>query len=160
MKRLIHWLIVGILAASFSGCAIKPIEAPLTNTFSDLTEKLQPVKGVSPIRLPEQPAAETVKANGIEYLAFNQQAAQELIAYSTAAKANTEIAWELSTILNEQRKVQDNLLMAGKVMEQRANYLAFKWSTAETQLMNERREHQVDNALHRILIIILALVGL
>jgi len=166
MKRLIHLLIAGIILISFSGlilsgCALKPIEAPVTSVFSDLAKGLKKQKEItSPLKLSALPQAEQVNFNGIDYLGFSKEGASALLVFRTSAQANTDIAWELTAAIKEMQLVQDNMLMLGKVTEQRANYLAFKWSVAETELSEEKRNHQFDNAMHRILIIILALVGL
>ncbi len=155
MKRLAALLIVGtLLLSSLTGCALKPVEAPVTKAFSKMAEKLPTINSKKPVQLPMLPKAE-VQA---EYLVFNKANAKKLLIFKTAAKANTEIANKQSLAINEQQLVQKNMVMAGKLMEQRANYLAFKWAIAETELQEEQRDHQIDNVLNRTLVIILALL--
>ena len=159
MKRLAVLLIVGIpFLSGLTGCALKPIEAPVTSSFSDAVEKLPTIKLQAPVSLPEPPKAVAVSVDEIDYLGFTKTDAKQLLIYREAAKANTLIATEQSHALKEQQLVQKNMVMAGKLMEQRANYLAFKWASSETELQEEKRDHQIDNVFHRLLVIVLALI--
>ncbi len=158
MKRLVALLIVGILLSSLTGCALKPVEAPVTSSFSDTVKKLPTINIQSPVKLPDSPKAAAVSFNGIGYLGFTEQEGKQLLIFREAAKANTLIATEQFHALKEQQLVQSNMMKSGKLMEQRANYLAFKWAIAETELQSEKRDHQFDNVMHRALVIILALI--
>lgn len=158
MKRLAILLTLGILLSNLAGCALKPVEAPVTSSFSDLAEKLLSVNSKVPVTLPASPEAEPIAINGTEYLGFNKRNAKQLLIFRHAAEANTAIAIKQSLVINEQQLVQKNMVLAGKLMEQRANYLAFKWALSETELQEEQREHRIDNVLNRALIIVLALL--
>ena len=159
MKRLAILLIVGtLLASNLIGCALKPIEAPITSSFSDTVKKLPTIKVQSPVKLPDSPKAAAVSFNGVDYLGFTKADAKQLLIFREAAKANSLIAAEQSNALKEQQLVQSNMAQSGILMEQRANYLAFKWATAETELQEEKREHKIDNVLHRLLVVVLALI--
>ncbi len=159
MKRLASLLTVGILLlSSLTGCALKPIEAPVTSSFSDMVKKLPEIKIEAPVKLPKPPKTTTFSINGVDYFGFDKAGFKKLKIYSVASKANHDIASQHIHALDSQQHVQRNLIMSGKLMEQRANYLAFKWTTSETELQNEKRDHQFDNLMHRVLVIILALI--
>lgn len=127
-----------------SACASAPLELPdwdLTPASVDIQR---------PLRLPELPAV--TRASETE-ACYSPEALAALTRYSVVSGGNYAIAEENAQALEDLSAAYNNLVQAGK------NQQVFT-QIREQQLIQERRDHFIDNWFHRGLIALGILVSL
>lgn len=147
------WLIVS------AGCSTPPKPEPVTDwagmdTVTTVASKCRPV-AVPP---PGRPGVTEV--DGEEVIYYPVAEGERLEARLTALNANTEIAAACAAALEAAETERRALIEAGRRTEQRANYLADELWRESGDHLAERREHLMDNWIHRLIFVIGIAVGI
>ncbi len=149
------WLIVLTLC---SGCASDIPKPEPIDAFSTI-EIAEPIS-FDPLDVPTKPNAVVVTSEGVEYLAYTVPEAETLEQYLLVLTTNAEAAADAKEIILALEGERVGLVEAGRLIEQRSNYLAEKNYSLKLDLENERREHMIDNWIHRAIFIIGIAIGL
>ena len=131
-----------LAVGSLSGCASAPVEIPEWDLEPAVVEVTEP------LRLPELPSP---VSSTDSTATFDAEGMEALLQYATVAGGNYEIAVENARALEAQAAAYNELIQAGQLQRQFTQI-------REEQLANERRDHMINNWVHRG-IILLALIG-
>lgn len=151
-------LLAVLVVVLLAGCASTAPPPPLDGWAS--MPDGQPVQ-LDTVRVPGAPEASVGTCEGIPCLAFAGAEADHLEARTRALEANSDVAQAAVGIVARLEGERAALIHAGRLTEERANWLQAREHQAREQLAQERREHLLDNLLHRLVFIIgLAIGGL
>lgn len=135
VNRAIH---IAILSVVCCGCVSSPVEIPPW----DITPATVEVQ--RPLPLPELPAPTSSTEDTVT---FTIEGFSALLAYAAVAGGNVDIALENAAALEAQSQAYNSLAEAGKLQRQ---FTLIR----EEQLAIERRDHLIDNWVHRAIIAI------
>lgn len=150
-------LLLSLIASA--ACSTPPAPEPL-DTWARM-DVLTEVETPEPLPLPPSAkAVQGVTETGEPAVAYTLPEAEKLEARLTALNANSDMLGEAVEAVRALEAERRALVEAGRLTEQRANWLQAELAAETEAHTRERREHLVDNLLHRILFLIGIGVGL
>ena len=159
MKRTV--LLLAISLISSAGCStVGDPPAPQT-AFRD--KELVDTFDVTPVPVdpPVKPTPMDLDGDGIdESVVYTMDEGKRLLGRLQGLNTNNEILEKAAPMVRELEKERRALIEAGRATEDGRNWFAQRAHELHVELDKAKREHLVDNLLHRLIFLLAIAVGL